>query len=267
MLQENAIVLSHEAYSGDYRRLALAAPGISPEVRPGQFIHVRLSAPADAILRRPFSVFKAGGGGEIVEIIYKAVGRGTAAMQTLGPGDRLNVIGPLGNGFPVPRAEYHPVLVAGGYGMAALYLLARESARKGTAFFGGRRSSDILCVPDFEALGWTVIVTTEDGSRGAQGLVTAAIDRWLGKEGADLRPEFYACGPNGMLRAVGDRAIRSGFPAWLSMDRHMCCGVGACLACVQKIAAPDEPEGWTWVRVCREGPVFECRTVVWQEGE
>jgi dihydroorotate dehydrogenase electron transfer subunit len=265
MILENVQVVSHETYRGDYRRLAVAAPRIAPQVKPGQFVHVRLPAPADAILRRPFSVFRTEGAR--LEILYKSVGRGTAAMQHLQPGDALSLLGPLGNGFPAAAQEALPVLVAGGYGMAALYLQARTLPRKGLAFFGGRTAGDILCVPEFEALGWRVEVATEDGSLGTAGRVTVALDRWLAGEGAGVTPEFFVCGPNAMLRAVGDRAQAGAARAWLSMDRNMGCGVGACLTCVQKIAAPDEPEGWIWARVCREGPVFESRTVVWEEGD
>ncbi|MBM4153769.1 MAG: dihydroorotate dehydrogenase electron transfer subunit [Lentisphaerae bacterium] len=265
MKVETTTVLAHATYGGDYRCLELEAPGIAPEVRPGQFVHIRLPAPADAILRRPFSVFRADG--DRLQILYKAVGRGTAAMRHLQPGDGLSILGPLGNGFPAAAADALPVLVAGGYGMAALYLQARTLPRRGIAFFGGAKAGDILCVPEFEALGWEVRATTQDGSRGERGLVTDALDAWLSGGGRDLRPEFFACGPNGMLRAVGGRAEAGGWTAWLSMDRHMGCGVGACLTCVQKIRDPDAPGGWSWVRICREGPVMECRTVVWEGDE
>ena len=108
-----------------------------------------------------------------------------------------------------------------------------------------------------------MLIATEDGSLGCQGLVTDALDAWLQKELNNREPEFFACGPNGMLKAVGDRALQGNWTAWLSMDRKMGCGVGACLTCVQKIRTPDG--GWTWERVCREGPVFECRNIVWND--
>ena len=118
---EDAVVLRQTAQPGGYRRLALRAPRIAPRVRPGQFVHLRLPAPADTLLRRPFSVFKAGRGA--LEILYKPVGRGTHAMVALRKGDALSLIGPLGNGFPPPAPDAFPVLVAGGYGMAALSLI------------------------------------------------------------------------------------------------------------------------------------------------
>lgn len=263
MTLEDAIVIEQTPDAGGYWRIAMHSPVIAPRVRPGQFVHLRLPAPADAILRRPFSVFRTEA--ERLEILYKAVGRGTRAMTELRPGATVGLLGPLGRGFPMPSPDRLPVLVAGGYGMAALYLLAVQARRAGLVFVGGASAVDVLCVPEFEALGWTVRIATEDGSSGLRGLVTDALDAWLSSELDGRTPEFFACGPNGMLRAVGERAIASGWTAWLSLDRSMGCGVGACLTCVQKVRDPSQPGGWTWARVCREGPVFECRDIIWED--
>ncbi len=258
----SAKILEHREEPGGYKLLTLEAPEVAPFVQPGQFIHVRIPNLGEALLRRPFSIFKAEA--DRLSILYKAVGHGTETMKALRAGECLSLIGPLGNGFPAPSAGSLPVLVAGGYGMAALYLCAKRAPQKGLAFFGGRRAADILCVEEFEALGWEVRATTEDGSRGLKGLVTKALDEWLAAKPAGVTPEFFACGPNAMLKAVAERALPGGWKAWISMDRHMGCGVGACLTCVQKIQTPEG--GWEWLRVCREGPVFEGRTIVW-DGE
>lgn len=261
MKLETGILLEQTEVSGGYHLLRLKAPGIAGLVRPGQFVHLRLPSPEDAILRRPFSIFRAEVG--VLQILYKPVGRGTHSMLSLRPGDTLSLIGPLGNGFPLPASGAFPLLIAGGYGMAALYLLARACPAPGIAFFGGARQTDILCVEDFKALGWEVRTATEDGSLGERGLVTGPLDRWLDGERAGRRIEGFACGPNGMLRAVAGRAEASGWRAWVSIDRHMGCGVGACLTCVQKIREPGGQ--WTWVRVCKEGPVFDSASVLWEE--
>lgn len=263
MQLEESIVVGQSVRASGYHLLTLEAPAIAPAVRPGQFVHVRLAEPADAILRRPFSVFRTDG--SCLEILYKPVGRGTKAMRSLKAGDRINLLGPLGNGFPRPQEGIWPLLVAGGYGMAALYLLARACWRPGIAFVGAASSADVLCVPEFKELGWDVRVTTEDGSMGRPGIVTDALDAWLADERKGRPIELFACGPNAMLRAVGDRAVAGGWRAWLSIDRPMACGVGACLTCVQKVRAPSTPGGWVWARVCRDGPVFECRELVWDD--
>lgn len=213
-------------------------------------------------MRRPFSVYQAEA--DELRLLYKDIGRGTHAMTALVPGDTVSLIGPLGRPFPRCTAGSVPVLVAGGYGMAALYLVARNQPAPGVAFFGGRGSEDILCVEEFEALGWDVRVATEDGSQGTCGRITVALDAWLGGDGAGCRPEFFACGPNAMLRAVAERARVGGWTAWISMDRNLCCGVGACLTCVQKVVS-EGGDGWAWARVCREGPVFEAREIVWDD--
>ncbi len=260
--QEEVNIVANEPVRGGYRLLELRAPEISPLVKPGQFVHLRIGHRKDLLLRRPFSVFKARDG--LLSILYKAVGKGTEAMESMGAGDKVSLLGPLGNGYPEPANNSFPVLVAGGYGMAALYLVAERSDAKGIAFFGGAAASDILCVEEFEQLGWDVKIATEDGSAGEHGLVTGILDDWIEAE-AQKKAELFACGPLGMLQAVGERAVAKDWKAWLSMDRNMGCGVGACLACVQRIKQPDG--SWAWARVCRDGPVFECREILWENGE
>lgn len=261
MQLENAKVMSVSRLTSDYRLLVLECPRIASAVKPGQFVHLRVPGPDAFTLRRPFSVFKADE--RTISIFYKRVGRGTRAMDEMGPGDPVSLLGPLGTSFPVDHGNTFPVLVAGGYGIAALYLLAKSSQSKGILFAGGRTGSEVLCTEEFAALGWQVRIATDDGSLGQKGLVTDALDKWIAGEGAGLNVEFYACGPDGMLEAVAVRATRDGRQAWISLDRHMGCGVGACLACVQKLRGDDGVERLG--RVCRDGPVFECRKVVWRK--
>jgi dihydroorotate dehydrogenase electron transfer subunit len=254
---EDGQVIAHERVGASYRILTLALPAITALARPGQFVHLRLAMLEDAVLRRPFSIYRVDGAH--LSILYKSIGRGTAAMTDLHPGAVLSVIGPLGNGFPEPAAASLPVCVAGGYGVAPLSFFARRIGRPGVLFTGGAGGHDILCLEDFKALGWDIHVATEDGSMGERGLVTAPLDAWLAGRRDNL--EFFACGPNGLLKAVGQRAMHGDWKAWLSIDRHMGCGVGACLACVQKIRK-DGVE--VLLRVCKEGPIFEARDVVWE---
>ena len=259
MKQEKATVAGHDNFQGEYRILRLAAPAVGSLVRPGQFLELMVPRLGERILRRPFSIYKADAQG--ISILYKTVGRGTDAMRAIKPGDKVDIVGPLGNGFPALGSGKVPVLVAGGYGNAALYLKAKESPVKGIAFFGGRTAQDILCVEEFEALGWDVRPTTDDGSLGTKGLVTAAFDPWMAEQENIQALELFVCGPNPMLKAMGDRAIEHGFTAWLSMDKNMACGVGACLTCVIKRRTET---GWEWARCCKDGPVFESREIIWE---
>lgn len=266
MYLETARVTDHRNLSGRFWQLTLSAPRIAGQTQPGQFVHVALEGPEERTprfsLRRPFSVFQADGPN--VVLLYKVVGEGTRAMTRWAPGDEVSLLGPLGRPFPPVPPETQPVLVAGGYGVAALYLLAARAARRGIAFLGAQTAAELVGAEALKALGWEVCVTTEDGSRGLRGRVTEALDAWLSRREAAPEPAFYACGPASMLRAVGERAQRGGWRAWVSLDRHLGCGVGACLACVQKVRAPNG--GWTWARVCRDGPVFECRELIWEDG-
>ena len=236
------------------------------ETRPGQFVHIRVPNLGESVLRRPFSIYRVDG--PILSILYKEVGKGTRALSRLACGDTLSVLGPLGNGFPLPGADTLPILVAGGYGVAALYLQAERSPAKGLLFAGGSCKDDLLCTDRFEALGWQVVTATEDGSHGVKGRITKALDAWLENELKDRTPEFFVCGPMGLLRAMSERAATRKVKAWLSMDHHMGCGVGACLACVQRIRLPSSPGttvAWKWARICKEGPVFEANDILWDE--
>lgn len=257
MVEQTALIVSNERKTGLYFHLVARAPQIASRVTPGQFVHLRLPNLKEALLRRPFSVFQAST--DTFSILYKTVGKGTEALARMAAGEQFSAIGPLGHGFTVPGPEGKvPLLVAGGYGMAALYLLAQRCPSAGIVFVGGRRSADILCEGEFRALGWDVRVTTEDGSLGQAGLVTEPLEAEL-KRGTERR-KLFACGPTPMLKAVGGLAAQFDVPAELSMDEHMCCGVGVCLTCVIPVRSG---EGWEYHRTCTEGPVFDARQILW----
>ena len=261
MTDEKSTVVSHEEMGSGYRRLVVEAPALAEAVTPGQFVHVRVPALEASALRRPFSVFDAEGGR--ITILYKEVGRGTAALGQVRPGDALNVMGPLGRGFP-EKCDGAALLVGGGYGVAPLYFLAKRLVASGAAagpvklFAGGRTKADLLAIDRFEALGGVEVrLATNDGSAGVKGLVTDPLDDELIRlRNAGSRFEIFACGPDPMLRAVAMRATGTGAKGWISMDRHMICGVGACYACIQKTVRGNS-------RCCVEGPVFAAEDLVW----
>ena len=284
MLERTVQVVSNKRDTDSYFRLVLRAPHIAPLIQPGQFAHVRVPEMKDALLRRPFSIFQVEG--DTFSILYKTVGKGTEALARTKADEELGVIAPLGHGFTAPKpGSEMPLLVAGGYGMAAMYLLAQRSPQKGIVFVGGRKRADILCEKEFQALGWDVRVTTEDGSYGEKGLVTLPLIEELRSRGNEAQIEkaengkrkaemnqslltsaatkfkIFACGPKGMLRAVATIADEFNVPAELSMDEHMCCGVGICLTCVIPVKTEA---GWEYQRTCTEGPVFDSRQVVWR---
>lgn len=258
MTNEKCRVVEHRDIGAGYRYISFDAPEIAASAEPGQFVHVRVPALEESALRRPFSIFNAEGGR--LELLYKTVGRGTAALNAAKPGDVVDVMGPLGHGFPVKCAG-EPLLVGGGFGVAPLYFLARLMKKGGLApklFVGGRTKADLLALDRFGALGVQVFPATNDGSAGAKGLVTDPLDDELIRLRGIGRPfELFACGPDPMLKAVAMRATGSKSKGWISMDRHMVCGVGACYACIQKTVRGNS-------RCCIEGPVFAAEDLVWE---
>ena len=262
MTDELCRVVEHEDMGSGYRRLLLDAPAIASGAQPGQFVHLRVPALEASALRRPFSIFNAADGQ--LELLYKTVGRGTAALNGLGVGETVSVMGPLGHGFPL-KCEGAALLVGGGFGVAPLYFLARALKELGqpkdgavVLFVGGRTKDDLLALDRFAALGVEVRTATNDGSAGVKGLVTDPLDDELIRLRTEGRKfELFACGPDPMLKAVAMRATGTGAKGWISMDRHMVCGVGACYACIQKTVRGNS-------RCCIEGPVFEAGDLVWE---
>ena len=254
-INENATVASHDDAGPGYRFLVLDATRLASALVPGQFVHVRVPGLEPTALRRPFSVFDADD--SKVTLLYKVVGRGTAALATARAGDEVEVLGPLGHGFP-SASKGVPLLVGGGYGVAPLHFLAKRLKDSRTILFvGGRTKNDLLALDRFEALGVDVRVATNDGSAGEKGFVTGPLDAALDELRGRGEPfELFTCGPDGLLKAVADRAVAAGMPGWISMDRHMVCGVGACYACIQKTVHGNS-------RCCVEGPVFKAEDLVW----
>ena len=254
-IDEKCIVLAHEAWGSGYSYLRLAAPVIAERSQPGQFVHLKVPSLESSALRRPFSIFNAENG--VLELLYKAAGRGTAAMNAMKPAEEVRVLGPLGHGFPLECAS-NALLVGGGFGVAPLYFLARRLKAKSVKLFvGGRTKNDILALDRFKELGGETIVATNDGSLGVRGLVTDPLDDEmiaLKEKSEDF--ELFACGPDPMLRAVSMCATGSRSNGWISMDRHMVCAVGACYACIQKTVRGNS-------RCCVEGPVFAAEDLIW----
>ena len=257
MLDEKTTVISHTEIGAGYRFLVFEAPKMAADLQPGQFVHVKVPALEASALRRPFSVFDASPADGTVTVLYKTVGRGTAALNAVKPGDTMRVEGPLGRGFPT-KCRGTALLVGGGYGVAPLHFLAKRLETKSILFVGGRTKEDLLALENFAALGVETKIATNDGSAGEKGFVTIPLDREIARlrtAGEDF--ELFTCGPDGLLRAVSERAVSLGVPGWISVDRHMICGVGACFACIQKTVNGN-------ARCCVDGPVFPAKELIWQ---
>ncbi len=250
--QREAALLRNDCIKGDYFRATFQVEDIPGECRPGQFIHLRIPGLEHRILRRPFSVFNVEE--DCISIIYKVVGEGTARLSTLAPGCAMNILGPLGRPFAIPSGEF--IIVAGGYGCAATYLLARRSPEKPLVLIGGRSSGDILLKEEYQHLGCKVLVSTDDGAEGFKGRVTGLLET-VARPGSRIA----ACGPLPMLKALQSAMEAGSMEGELSLDHAMCCGVGACFACVTKLK-DGGPQGWRYARICKEGPVFNAGDIL-----
>jgi dihydroorotate dehydrogenase electron transfer subunit len=257
-LLERVEVLANDRVAEGVGLVSLHAPRVAAAVRPGQFIHLRVSQDADFILRRPFSVHRAEG--ERIEILYQVLGKGTRALSEKPRGAAMDAIGPLGHGWDVVEGVAHVLLVAGGLGAAPLGMLAEELAARGVAVsvaLGAPTSGRLMALDLFQRVARRVDVATDDGSAGEQGLVTAVSQRLI----AEDRPTLVcACGPEVMARAVAAQAALAGVACQVSLERLMGCGIGACLSCVVTTTRGR-------LRACVDGPVFDAGEVVWDGRE
>lgn len=209
----------------------------------------------DPLLKRPFSFL--GTNGEGIQILYRVVGKGTSLMRSLKRGDRVEVVGPLGNPYPNPGGKSTPLIIAGGVGVASLMPLIERHGKKAIVLYGARTRGELLLLDEIEALCGDLRASTEDGSYGKKGVVTTLLDK-IAADSSQKRHILYACGPKGMLRAVSKAALDRGLKGYVSLEERMACGVGACLGCAVKTKKG-------YLRVCKEGPVFGIDEVIWQD--
>ncbi len=263
----NAVVLRNTRLSDGYNVLTFAAPAIGELTQPGQFVMVKAGAMIDSILRRPFSVFEVireGGRVTAISILNKRAGRNTRALYALEPGDHVACLGPLGKPFttPSPRPAW---MVAGGVGLAPFATLAESLAAAGTPttlFYGARTDAELFYLDFFERRGVTLVLSTEDGSRGRRGRVTVPLENALTTlDGSDAT--IYACGPEPMLEAVATLAARYRTPCEVSVERVMGCGLGGCYSCVIPVRGDDHQSHF--VRSCIGGPVFSGAVIAWEK--
>ncbi len=264
----HARVIGNYRLSPEYNVLALDAPVIAGATTPGQFVMVKPDRGIEPLLRRPFSVFEvlrdAQGRASGLSILSKRVGISTSRIFDAEAGDIVQCLGPLGRPFSVPDAGTDVWMVAGGVGLAPFWTVAESLARRGTAltlFYGGRRDADLFYLDYFTRLGVTLVLTTEDGSRGERGRVTVPLDRALATAPADRQILIQACGPEPMLAAVARLAARHRRACEVSVERVMGCGLGGCYSCVVPVKA--DQGGFHHVRSCLGGPVFDAATLVW----
>lgn len=246
-------IVKHKEIAHNIFEMTVIGQQVAQMKSPGQFVHIRVSDHSEPLLRRPISIASIDRETLEFTMIYRVDGRGTHLLSEKRSGDTIDVLGPLGNGFPVAASEkgQHAWLIGGGIGVPPLYELAKQLTAKGvtvTMILGFQSAQDVFYEEAFQELGETFI-TTVDGTHGTQGFVTTKMSELP-------KPDiYYSCGPKPMLHAV-EQAL-DGIPGYLSFEQRMGCGIGACFACV----CPTTEGDGAYVKVCSDGPVFQAGVI------
>ena len=216
---------------------------------------VEVSKGTDPLLKRAFSLFRFTNG--TLQILYRVRGKGTKLLGDLKEGAELDMLGPLGNFYPLPSAEQTPLIIAGGIGIASVFSLVERLSGRAIVFYGARTKDDLLMLEEVRRNAREVVVSTDDGSAGARGTIADALSAFLSNPQSPT-PNYcmYACGPHLLLQAITKTARKYRIRTHVSMEEHMACGIGSCLGCVVKTH-----EGYK--RVCKEGPVMNAMEIAW----
>lgn len=257
MDKEILSIVGNKLIAQDIFMITLEGDLVSKMTQPGQFLHLKVGKGIDPLLRRPISICDVDLAQQKLTMIYRAEGMGTQLLAQIVPGDEMDVLGPLGQGFPIDQRKKGDkvILVGGGVGVPPLYYLSKELRKREVEVvhvLGFLGKDNVFLEQEFAGLGETH-VTTVDGTMGTQGFVTDVLDQWPVQQWDAM----YSCGPTPMLKAMADRF--EGQPeAYLSLEQRMGCGIGACLACVC-----HTPESETsYKKVCSDGPVFKVGEVI-----
>jgi len=252
-----ANVIKNIQIAPDIYLMEIKSSEIAEGAKPGQFLHIRCADLLSPLLRRPISIADVDKKNGSIKIIYRVVGQGTQLLCHKKQGDSLNVIGPLGNGFPLPDKGTISVIIGGGIGIAPLLYLAKSIAKDRAddnllkVILGFETKQEAFGVEYFNSLGIEVSISTDDGTLGYKGLPTELLKDYLKQRQDKSNLVIYSCGPKPMLSSIKDLAAREKITAYLSLEERMGCGVGACLGCSVKSSQSG------YKKVCKDGPVFE----------
>jgi dihydroorotate dehydrogenase electron transfer subunit len=263
-------VAAQEDLGAAHFLLTLDTEGAVPAWLPGQFAMLATSPRPDQndpLLRRPFSIFNVSGDPPgALQVFYKVTGRGTAMLSDARRGDRLRCLAPLGNGFaPARQPSDRLLLVAGGIGSASLHPLAlseQAAARAPLMLYGCRSAAELAGIEPTRQRGIETRVSTDDGSAGTRGLVTALLEEALAPRGAAESWIVCVCGPTPMMRAAARVCAQRGARCHVSLESMMACGFGVCVGCVVGTRAGAEAP-LRYERICIEGPVFDAAGIAW----
>lgn len=253
--QENAKLLNKTELAPGVFNFVLSSPAVAGAAAAGQFVNILCGEHA---LRRPISIAGFDAERGILRLIFEVRGKGTDWLSGCEAGDIIDLVGPLGHGFPLTDSSKKAVLVGGGIGTPPLLPPARFYGGNATAITGFRSGAAAILQADFAAAGARTVLCTDDGSAGFHGFTTQALERHLDEQACDV---IYTCGPLVMMRGVAKIAEARGIACYVSMEQRMACGVGACLCCT--CGTKDKAGETHQTRVCLNGPVFDAKEVDW----
>ncbi len=264
--QTNATVVKTEQLGPQIYRLTFSAYDIAKSAKPGQFVMLKASQGLDPLLRRPFSIHQVTEQGTL-QILFKAIGKGTQYLSALKVGDVIDIVGPLGNGFDINTAGGH-CLVGGGMGIAPMLYLAKEIIKGNKPvdlkiILGAQNKDEIAqLLLNFSELGVEVIHATDDGSSGHHGFVTELMEPILTNNN-EKDWNIYCCGPHPMMKQVASICDKNSWNCWVSMETMMACGIGACLGCTIQGINTIQKQSQNYMHVCKDGPIFRAADIKW----
>jgi dihydroorotate dehydrogenase electron transfer subunit len=277
-MQARVPVIENVQLARDTYRIRFKCPEIARRIVPGQFLMLRLAGLNDPLLGRPLALYDTvldpAGHPTAIDVVYLTLGKMTHRLAQYRTDDKIEIWGPLGNGFP-PVVIDHLIMVAGGIGQTPFKALGQEyfgtrqygdpprtvpTAKRVTLCYGVRTAELAAGVPDFLATGIEVRLSSDDGTVGHHGLVTDLLRQLLDENPSENRL-VTCCGPEPMMHAVSKICNENNTRCFASLETPMACGIGICFSCVTKVRQPDG--SWDWKRTCVEGPIFDAERIEW----
>ena len=247
IIQEKCEVISNTEIADKHFKMVFKAPKIVSNVKPGQFVTVKVNDTYEPLLRKPFGIY------EIEEthfsIVYRVIGKGTELLSKVSVGEFLDVFGPLGNGVEIGNAK-STAIVAGGVGLAAVGVIADRLAGNFDLYFGVKNKTEIFDNKKWQGLASDFYLSSDDGSVGEKGFITSVFEKK-----ASEYERVFCCGPKVMMKKVYE-SLGEDTESYFLMEEYMACGIGICMGCVC-----ETKKGYQ--RGCKEGPVFRGEDIKW----
>ncbi len=253
-------LIKKEQLKDDIFKFSVEAKEIANLAKPGQFLEIRVIDNITPLLRRPISIYNVEKETGIVEFIFQVKGKGTELLSKREIGEKIDIVGPLGNGIFKYKEYKNIAIIGGGIGVFPLYELAKNAKKEEKnvrTYLGFRNKDYVLLENEFKSVSNEVIITTDDGSYANNGFAINYLEKDIEKENIDC---IFACGPMPMLKAVKKLGFEKGIPCQISLEEKMACGLGVCLGCAVK-TSDSTKEDPKYVHVCKAGPVFDANIV------